>query len=173
MRLILAALIALAACPTFAQDTAWRCKSTALLWLPDTRIGVATPLGEANADLKIGEALEALDFAFMGSFEADRGSRSLIGDIVCFNRSAAEQTPLGALFGTADPASRITALTGIAAYRVRATDKSAVDFGGGFSGMSVKTDVSLISAGLPPSTSGASDQWVDPIIATRGRHEFT
>ena len=177
MRSKIAALIALAAGPAFAQDigqdTGWSYKTTAFLWLPDTRIGIDTSFGEVNGELEIGDAIKALDFAFMGSFEANRGKWSLIGDLVYFDLSAADPTPLGALFDSADVATQITALTAIAAYRVYETDKFALDLGGGFRAMSANTDVSLITAGLPPSTSSASDEWVDPIIAMRGRYDFS
>lgn len=172
MRSMIAVLIALAAGPVFAEDTGWSYRATGYLWLPDTRIGVDTPFGEVNGTLEIGDALEALDFAFMGSFEADRGKWSLIGDLVYFNLTASEQTPIGALFDSADVATRITALTGLAAYRVYEDDRFSLDMGGGFRAMWLDADVSLFAAGRPTRTSSTSDEWVDPILALRGRYDF-
>lgn len=172
MRTKIAALMMLVAGSASAQDTEWSYKATGFLWLPDTRIGVETPFGEVNGELKIGDAIKNLDFAFMGSLEANRGKWSLIGDLVYFDLSASEQTPIGALFDAAEVGTRITALSGIAAYRVYETDRFALDLGGGFRAMSVKVDVSLISAGRPDRTTRSDDQWIDPIIALRGRYDF-
>lgn len=172
MRWIIAALMLLAAGPGVAQDTGWSYKATAFLWLPDTRIGIDTPFGQVSGELTIGDALEALDFAAMGSFEANRGKWSLIGDLLYFNLSATQPTPFGGLFDMAKVQNEITALSGIAAYRVYATDSFALDVGGGFRAMSVKADVSLISAVPPPTTISRSDEWIDPIVALRGRQDF-
>lgn len=172
MRYLIAAVLALSAGQAGAQDNGWRMTVTPYLWLPDSRISVDTPRGTVSGELSIGDALQNLDFAFMGAIEARNGKWSLMSDILYFDLSAAAATPLGGLFNTAVIRSDITAFSVLAAYRVHQSDKFAVDVGAGLRAWWLSSEVALSGGVLAPEQSSTSDNWVDPIIAVRGKLDF-
>lgn len=172
MRYAIAIAMALTAGQAFAQDTGWSFKASPYLWLPNTKVGISTPRGNVNGELGIEDAVQALDFAFMGSFEAYRNKWSLIGDLLYLNLEEREDTPFGGLFTKAEVGTQITAFTGLAAYRVYEDDGFSLDFGGGFRSMSLEADVVLSGGLLPTESSSRSDDWIDPIVALRGRYDF-
>jgi opacity protein-like surface antigen len=172
MRYLIAVLLATTAGQACAQDTGWSYKITPYLWLPDTTIGVDTPRGSVSAELSIGDALKELDFAFMGAFEANKGKWSLVTDILYFNLSATASTPFGALFDEAIVSSKITAFSALAAYRIHEDANLSVDIGAGVRAWSVSSEVLLRGGALPPEDSTTQDDWIDPIVAVRGRIDF-
>lgn len=66
--------------PAHAEDAGWQFTATGYAWLPASRATVDTPRGSLSGELGVGDALEALDFAAMGSLEARRGKLGLVAD---------------------------------------------------------------------------------------------
>lgn len=172
MRNVLAAFLVMTAGHASAQDSGWSYTITPYLWLPDSTIGIETPRGSVTGELSIGDALKELDFAFMGAFEASNGKWSFVTDLVYFNLSATERTPFGGLFSEASVGSKITAFSALAAYRVHEAGNVSIDIGAGLRAWSLKSEVGLSGGLLPAERFSSSDQWVDPIIALRGRVDF-
>lgn len=173
MRLLFAAIaVALMTGQAHAQDRDWQFQATGNLWLPTTRVTVDTPRGSVSGKLSISDAIDDLDFALMGSFEARRDRLSLSADLIYFDLTARQPTPFGALFDMAAVNSKITALTALAAWRVQETSNFAIDLGAGARMMWTDVDVSLTGGALPPESSGVSDDWIDPVIALRARYDF-
>jgi opacity protein-like surface antigen len=171
MRYLIAAALVLSAGQAFAQDDAWNFKITPYLWLPDSAIDVATPRGTVSAELSIGDALKDLKFAFMGAIEANHGKWTIASDLLYFNLAATEPTPFGRLFDEATVSSKITAVTALATYRVHEQSNMSVELGAGLRAWWLSSEV-LFSGGRPEESYSSSDNWVDPIIALRGRVDF-
>ena len=171
-RIVALALGLLAASPLAAQDQDWRFKVMGYLWLPTTNVGVSTPRGTVSAELSVSDALDALDFALMGNFEARRDRLSFGADLVYLNVSAGADTPFGGLFNTVDVGTKITAFTAIAAYSVHQTDRFTLDVGAGARAFWTDIDVTLSGGILPTESTSRTDQWVDPIIVMRGKYDF-
>jgi hypothetical protein len=167
-----AAIAVVAAGAAHAQDNAWTFEGKLYLWLPTTEATVQTPFGSATAELSVSDALEALDFGFMGGLEARNGPWSLMGDLVYFDLTQDSQTPFGALFSKIDVATQIGALTGVAAYEVASTPNVALDIGAGFRAWTLSADVTLEPGLLSRNSRSWSDSWVDPIVAIRARFKF-
>lgn len=173
MRILIAAtLFALVAGQAAAQDDQWRFRAFGYLWLPTTKIGAETARGEVSGELSVKDALEALDIAAMGSFEARKNRVSLMADLLYFNLTADQSTPFGALFDTASVANRITALSALAVYRVQDTGRFTLDLGGGARMWWLNAEVRLRGGALPPETINRDDNWIDPIIVLRARYDI-
>jgi opacity protein-like surface antigen len=172
MRYLIAAAAMLSASQALAQDNGWNFRIAPYLWLPDTTIGVTTPRGSVSAELPIDKALENLKFAFMGTFEANRGKWTIATDLVYFNLAATKSTPFGGLFDHATVSSQITAVTALAMYRVHETSNTSVELGAGLRAWSLSTETVLSGGALPTETSTADDDWIDPVIALRGKVDF-
>lgn len=168
---ITAALISLALMtgPAAAQSGEWQYDATMFLWLPTTKVGVDTPRGTVSGELSVSDALDALDFAFMGTFEARRDKLSFITDLVYTDLTADQNTPFGGLFTQAAVANHLTFLTALGAYRVHEDSKFAVDVGGGLRAYWTDVTVTLTGGLLPTERHSTSDSWVDPIVAVRAR----
>ena len=68
-----AGFLACTAIPAFAQDGKWTYDLSMNLWFNDTTVTTDTPRGEVEAELSFSDAIEDLDFAFMGTAEARNG----------------------------------------------------------------------------------------------------
>ncbi|MCU0919659.1 MAG: hypothetical protein MUF16_04885 [Burkholderiaceae bacterium] len=83
-----AALAIAAAAPVAAQAQAtsddWRFQAAIYGWFPGISGNTAVPVqtGGANIDVSMGDVIDALKFAFMGSFEARKGQWGLWTDLV-------------------------------------------------------------------------------------------
>ncbi len=96
---ISALLIAfLSAAPACAQDSKWTYDLSMNLWFSDTAVTTDTPRGQVDANLSFSDAIQDLDFAFMGTAEARNGRWGIIGDLLYFNLTADGPTPNGLFF---------------------------------------------------------------------------
>lgn len=168
----IAALLALTAGPAVAQDSGWTYDLSAYLWVNDTGVTADTPRGEASAELSFSDALDALDFAFMGTVEARNGRWGLIGDLLYFDLSAEGDTPRGALFSKVKAESTTTVLSSYVAYRAYEDARLAFDIGAGFRAFWMSMETTFVGAGLPSETFDHDRDWIDPIVAARLRMAF-
>ena len=85
---VAAALAIAAGAPVAAQaqaaDDGWRFQADIYGWFPAIGGNTAVPVqtGGANIDVSMGDVIDALKFAFMGSFEARKGTWGLWTDLV-------------------------------------------------------------------------------------------
>ena len=166
-----ASLVAvLAAAPAVAEP--WTYDLSMNLWFTDTAVTTDTPRGQVDAELSFSDAIQDLDFAFMGTAEARNGRWGVIGDLLYFNLTADGPTPNGLLFSEVAAGTQITVLSGVVAYRVHEDEKVAVDVGAGFRAFWTDIDTTFVGAAAPTETFGQSKDWVDPIIAARVRVAF-
>jgi hypothetical protein len=167
-----AGFLACTAIPALAQDGKWTYDLSMNLWFNDTTVTTDTPRGEVEAELSFSDAIEDLDFAFMGTAEARNGPWGIIGDLLYFNLTADGPTPDGLLFSEVAAGSQITVLSGVVAYRVHEDANVAVDLGAGFRAFWTDIDTTFVGAAAPTETFGQSKDWVDPIVAARVRVAF-
>ena len=167
MKTTFAALAVLLAGPAAAQSSEWTFAGSLYGWLPGMDVSVDTPQGTVDSSLSGSDALSDLDMAFMGTFEAQRGKWSFIGDLLYTDLSSSQDTPFGLAFSSAEVKTKMAAFSGYAAYRVFQSPQVALDLAGGFRWFGLDIDTSLKAGQLPEESSSQSADWVDPLIAAR------
>ncbi|WP_254445896.1 hypothetical protein [Ruegeria sp. HKCCD7255] len=75
-----AALSTSVATTASAQQTDWSYEATIYLFMPETETSLSTPSGTLDGTLSFSDALENLDFAFMGAFSATSGRWLILAD---------------------------------------------------------------------------------------------
>lgn len=158
----------LAAAPALSQESDWSYAATVYLFAAETTVGATTPFGPVESTLSFSDALENLDFAFMGAFEASNGRLSFIGDYMLNDLSFSKATPGPAFSGlTADLKTQI--FGGYAAYRVHDDPTVQVDLTGGFRWFDTEATLTLLPGVLAGGVSRMQDDWVDPVVGVRAR----
>ena len=153
----------------YAQASNWDFEATIYLFAPETNQTITTPGREFEGTLSFKDALENLDFAFMGAFGASNGRWSFLADYMYYDLSFGSATP-GPVFSSLDTDLEMQILNGYVAYRVVENASAQVDLAGGFRWFSIDTTMGLTPGG--PS-SRAKDDWVDPVIGARARIAFS
>lgn len=156
----------------YAQGTNWRYEATVYLFAPETTQTVTTPAGKLEGTLSFSDALDNLDFAFMGAFGASTGKWSILTDYQFYDLSFENATP-GPAFSGLDTDLEMQILNGYVAYRMHEGPSMQVDVAGGFRWFSVDTAMTLASGVLPGRTGQVNDDWIDPVIAVRARVPFS
>ncbi|MGL6211397.1 MAG: hypothetical protein ACRC14_16360 [Paracoccaceae bacterium] len=165
-----AVAVTMLAAPVRAETPAWDFAATLYLWGSATEVTVATPSGSVSGELSFSDALEALDFAFMGTISAQRDKLSLALDALYFDLSDDRAVPNGPGFISAELKSRIKVVNAYALWEVAKSPQGRLDIGAGLRFFSLDNQASLSG---PASVSfGLSDNWVDPLLALRYRAEF-
>jgi opacity protein-like surface antigen len=166
-----AALLAAAAGPAAAQN--WTFDLSANLWINDTTVTADTPNGEVSQTLSFSDAIENLEFAFMGTVEARNGPWSVIGDLLYFKLAEVASTPNQVLFSDVEVDSKTTVLSSYLTYRAYTTDTMAVDVGAGFRAFWTSIDTTFVGAAAPTESLSQDKDWVDPVVAARVRMAFS
>lgn len=157
--------------PALSQD--WTFSATAYAWLNETDVKVGTPFGSVQGTLSFSDAVENLDFAFMGVFEANYGPWSLLTDVVYTDLSADGSPPFGSAFTSVGIESKMTLVSALAAYRAYNTQEMFVDIGAGLRYVDLE-NTALFSVGfLPAASSTTTTDWIEPIIAARMGYKFS
>lgn len=169
-----AALVAaaLAAGPAAAQDSDWEFIASGYLWLPVSTVSLDTPRGGVSAELSVSDAIDALDFAAMGTFEARQGRLGLAADLVYFNLGQRSDTPFGGLFEEAHIDTKITAITALALWRVQDGADFTLDLGAGLRSFDSTLDLTLSGGRLPSESLRREADWIDPVVALRAHVDF-
>jgi hypothetical protein len=163
----------LLAAPAAGQDSGWRFALSPYLWTPGINASVGTAVGTVGVDKSSRDVLSALDFAFMGVFEARNGRWGLIADLFYADLSQSRATPLGLLFSRALIETTAKELSGYAAYRVEDSGRVALDLMAGVRVSSIALDLSLSPGLLGGRRLGVSETWVDPVVGGRARFAIT
>jgi hypothetical protein len=161
-------VIALSASPCFAQSSDWEFDTSIYLFSPETVIGI----GGLESELSFKDALENLDFAFMGSFGASNGKWSFLADYLLTDLSFGSDTPHSGFSGV-NTALKSEIFNGYAAYRVYQDPKVNVDLAAGFRWFRTKSDVTLLPGTLPGGTTSVSESWTDPVIGIRTHFDIS
>ncbi|WP_245220589.1 MULTISPECIES: porin family protein [unclassified Ruegeria] len=162
------AVALLIAPPVSAQQSDWSFSGTAYLFMAETDISLATPSGTIDGTLSFSDALENLDFAFMGSISASNGRWLLLADYNYTDLAFSNSTP-GPAFSSLDTSATTQFLSGYVGYQVYETPAISVALAGGFRWFSTETTFRLqpgVAAGRSVTT---DDNWTDPIVAARAR----
>jgi opacity protein-like surface antigen len=167
-RAALSSILAISTSPAMAQDSDWNFAATFYLFTPETNIGV----GGTEATLSFKEALENLDMAFMGAFEASNGRWGFLADYMMTDLSFGNDTP-GPAFSGLNTAMKTRIFNGYATYRVYQAPTVNLDLAAGFRWFSAKTDMTLLPGLSPGRTSSVNENWVDPVIGVRAQFELS
>jgi hypothetical protein len=165
-------LLAASAAPALAQDGPWTFDLSANLWFNASTVTADTPQGEASAELSFSDAIQDLDFAFMGTAEARNGPWSVIGDLLYFRITASGPSPNGVLFSGIESRSEISVVSTYLTYRVYEDASMAFDIGGGARAFWTSIDTTFVGANAPTETFSQDKNWIDPLVAARVRVAF-
>lgn len=154
------------------SETEWRHSASIYAFLPARTSGTSTIAGTTvPLDLDLGDALDLLDFAASGRYEAWRGDWGVIVDAnyVGLEASGALPAPPGATF-QADIRQKWLGL--LAAYRVAdATgdngQRYSVDLQFGARYNSLRQEVTISAPG-PLPVLGGDEGWWEPVVGARG-----
>ncbi len=149
-----------------AQERPWEYKASLYLFTAKTKASTGTALGPVRAELSFSDALENLDAAFMGTFEATNRKWSFIGDYMITDLSFRESTP-GPALSSARASVKTQIFSGYALYRVHQASRASLDIGGGLRWFSTDTEIRLIGGAGNGLSFGGDESWFDPIIAAR------
>lgn len=159
-----AACLAVLGLPAAGEAQEWRYNAKVYGWLPALSVTLGTPLGDVDVDQSRSDVLDQLDFAIFGTFEAQSGRWSLIGDLAHSKLSDTRTLLPSAPFDGVQIDTRLTAISAYGAYRVIQTETVGIDLAAGLR----YYDLSL-SATLSGPSLGISrgDSWTDPVIGAR------
>ncbi|WP_254438040.1 outer membrane beta-barrel protein [Ruegeria arenilitoris] len=169
---IAAAMLASATTTASAQQSGWSYEATIYLFMPETETSFETPAGKVDGTLSFSDALENLDFAFMGALAATNGQWSVLADYNYTNLSFGNTLggPANSELETSVKTQFLTALLG---YRVRDDQSVKVDLAGGFRWYSTDTEFTLTPERAPSRTNTADDSWFDPVVGVRARFSLS
>lgn len=160
--------LAMATCPiaATAQDNGWDFFGSVYLWVIETNIDAATPVGSVSGTLSFSDALENLEMVFMGSLEARKGRWSLLADLFYTDLAFRDSVNPATGFTDARFSNEIVIFSGLAAYRVMEEDSFSLDVGGGFRYIHLDNSLRLRGAG-PTAVISGSDGATDAVVAAR------
>ena len=164
------------------DDGTWRYSVTAYAFLPASTTGTSTIAGTGvDLDLDLGDALDLLDIALAGRFEAWNGDFGVIVDANYVNLGTGETltlpTPMSPSV-TVDADIRQSWLEVLGAYRVANTTygqdgrRFSFDLQGGVRYNTLKQEIALGTPG-PSATLGGTENWWEPVIGGRAVWELS
>lgn len=158
--------------PATAQSGNWNYEATIYLFAPETKTAITTPAGRVEGTLSFGDAIENLDFAFMGAFAASNGKWSFLTDYMYTDMSFGNDTP-GTSYSGLNTSMTTQVLNGYAGYRVHDSGRAAVDLMAGFRWFDTDTTLTLQPGTAPQRSASVNASWVDPVIGFRVRAAFS
>lgn len=150
-----------------AQAQEWDYTASIYLFMAETETGI----GERSATLSFSDALDNLDAAFMGAFEANNGQWGFLVDYMMTDIGFDESTP-GSVFGDIEASVKTRILTGYVAYRLYDTGSAKTELLAGARWFDTDTKLRLTPGTSPGNTRSTSDSWTDPIIGARTLFEL-
>jgi opacity protein-like surface antigen len=163
-----AALLILAASPVHAQSNDWSYRATVYGWLSGLSSAIDTPRGTVSTDLSFSDVFDDLQMAAFATFEARRGNWGYIADLNYTDLGSSRDTPVGVLFSSAEVDTKMTIVSGYAAYRLVDGPSGFVDLAPGFRAYSLDLDVNIVGAAAPSLSYSSSENWFDAVIGLRG-----
>ena len=148
----------------------WQFQFSPYFWLA----GLHGTGGVGNRTVAVDESFrdvfDALNFAFMGTFEARKGKFISLTDLEYVSVSDEKATP-GPLFSTVDAGFKVFIFDQEVGYRVleNSAKGASLDVVGGARVWRVKTDFEFGAGILPATRIEASRSWVDAVGGLRGK----
>jgi hypothetical protein len=148
----------------------WQFQFSPYFWLA----GLHGTGGVGNRTVAVDESFrdvfDALNFAFMGTFEARKGKFISLTDLEYVSVSDEKATP-GPLFSTVDAGFKVFIFDQEVGYRVLENSEkgASLDVVGGARVWRVKTDFEFGAGILPATRIEASRSWVDAVGGLRGK----
>lgn len=161
------------------DESKWRYSITAYGFLPFSTDGTSTIAGSSvDLDLDFGDAVDLLDFAIAGRFEAWKGDWGLIVDANYVELSAGDTIALEPGPSIAVDADIRQAWLGLlATYRIAnstygASDRRfSFDIQGGARYNRLKQEIDITTPGPNPSL-GGTEEWWEPVVGGRAVWEL-
>lgn len=171
IKTIRTAVLACCMATSAAAQGSWDSRATFYLFGAETTTGITTPAGSVETELSFGDALDNLDFAFMGAFETHNGRWGGFVDFMYYDLSFGSTTP-GPAFSGANTSLEMNIVTIAGLYRVFEDEKTKVDIAAGLRWYDVDSTIELLPGLAAGRSFAASRDWTDPIIGVRARHAF-
>ncbi|SHK13673.1 hypothetical protein SAMN05444000_1201 [Shimia gijangensis] len=166
--LTFSAALAVSASSVVAQESNWNFAATMYLFMPETNIAS----GGIEATLSFSDALENLDMAFMGAFEANNGRWGLLGDFMLTDLEFSNNTP-GLAYSGLNTTMKTQFFNGYVLYSAYQAPTVKLDVAAGLRWFDTSSELDLVSGLLPGRTSSANDSWVDPVVGVRAQFEIS
>lgn len=145
----------------------WNYTASVYLFMAETDTGV----GGQSATLSFSDALDNLDAAFMGAFEANNGQWGFLVDYMLTDIGFDNSTP-GPVFGDLEVSVKTQILTGYVTYRLYDTGSVKTDLVAGARWYDTDTTLRLTAGTAPGQRRNTSDNWTDPVIGARTLFEI-
>ena len=156
----------------FAQDSDWERSATIYLFTAETKTGIGTPALSLESTLSFEDALENLDFAFMGAFEAHNGRWGVLADLLYLDLSFSNPTPGPAFSGIrSNLQSTVAQVSGL--YRAYDQSNLRLDLMAGVRWFNVDTTIALLPGAAPGAVNASSRDWFDPVVGIRAGLDFS
>ncbi len=162
------AVLAVSASPALAQESDWDFGATIYSFISETEVGI----GDVEGTLSFSDALDNLDVAFTGAFEASNGDWSFLLDYMLSDLSFVNNQA-GPVVTDVNTSSKTQILSGYAAYRIYDTPDTLVDIAAGFRWFDTSSKISLLDVSTVVGSASSSDNWVDPVIGIRAQYAFS
>ena len=148
----------------------WQFQFTPYFWLAGLHGTGGVGNRTTNVDESFRDVFDALNFAFMGTFEARKGKFISLTDLEYVSVSDEKATP-GPLFSTVDAGFKVFIFDQEVGYRLleNAEKGASLDVLGGARVWRVKTDFEFGAGILPATRIEASRSWVDAVGGLRGK----
>ncbi len=151
-QIISLATLTVMALPSTANAGDWKYAASIYLFTPET----ITAIGGVEGTLSFSDALDNLDMAFMGAFEANNGRWGLVADYMMTDLSFGNPTP-GPAFSGVNTSLKTQIFNGYATYRAYQDPKVTVDLAAGIRWFKPSTDITLLPGALPGGTSSVDE----------------
>jgi opacity protein-like surface antigen len=154
---------------TADDDDKWQFQVTPYFWLAGLHGTGGTSNRTADVDMSFGDIFDALNFAFMATFEARKNKFISLTDVEYVSVSDENATP-GPLFSTVDAGFKTFIFDQEVGYRLYSADNGgSVDVLGGVRVWHISTDFEFGAGILPATRIDADRTWVDGVGGLRGR----
>lgn len=163
-----ATIVAMSASPVIAQEGGWEFEASIYLFTSETNVTV----GNLEGTLSFKDALDNLDFAYMGAFGARKGRLSFLADYMLTDLSFGNDTSGSASSGL-NTNLKTQIFSGYAAYSVYQDPTVNVDLAAGFRWFDTSTTLTLLPGTAPGGSVNSDASWVDPVIGFRTQFQFS
>lgn len=151
-----------------ASSDKWQFMVAPYLWLAglDGKVGV----GDLTTDVDPGvsDILNALNFGFMGTFEARKNKFMLITDMMYLSLEETKDTT-GPLFSALKVNEKVFMLSPVAGYRLAEKDGASLDAIAGIRFWHTSTRLEVSPGLLAGRVAESSKNWADVIVGLRGQ----
>jgi opacity protein-like surface antigen len=156
--------------PQTTSSDEWQFQLSPYFWLASLHGTGGVGNRTAELDVSFGDVFDALNFAFMGTFEARKGRFISLTDLEYVSVSDEKATP-GPLFSTVDAGFKIFIFDQEVGYRLLEDPEkgASLDVLGGARVWRVKTDFEFGAGILPATRIEGSRSWVDAVGGLRGK----